>query len=47
MDEIPSEPPKGRDIFHAAISNVANWEYTIYAKNLPKPITGELRIEVV
>ncbi|ASI77634.1 ATP-binding protein [Bacillus paranthracis] len=99
MDEIPSEPPKGRDIFHAAINNVAintvlhypnvqkeekyfvveadvgalkhqqntevfaeelrvafgpracgknlNWEYTIYAKNLPKPITGELRIEVV
>ncbi|MGG0239822.1 ATP-binding protein [Bacillus rhizoplanae] len=99
MDEIPSEPPKGKDIFRAAISNtpinnilhypnvqkeehyfvveadvgalkhqqntevfgeelrvafgpracgkILNWEYTIYAKNLPKPITGNLRIQVV
>ncbi|AHA07730.1 hypothetical protein Btoyo_1728 [Bacillus toyonensis BCT-7112] len=26
---------------------VCNWKYTIYAENLPKPITGELAIEVV
>ncbi|WP_242274959.1 ATP-binding protein [Bacillus cereus group sp. BfR-BA-01445] len=30
-----------------ARGKVCNWEYTIYAKNLPKPIVGELIIEVV
>ncbi|MEG7965560.1 ATP-binding protein [Bacillus cereus group sp. Sample30] len=29
-----------------ACGKVLNWEYTIYAKNLPKPIVGELTIEV-
>ncbi|HDX9580265.1 TPA: ATP-binding protein [Bacillus pseudomycoides] len=30
-----------------ACGKVFSWEYTIYAKNLPKPINGELKIEVV
>ncbi|HDR4445049.1 MULTISPECIES: ATP-binding protein [Bacillus cereus group] len=30
-----------------ACRKIFSWEYTIYAKNLPKPINGELKIEVV
>jgi len=30
-----------------ACGKVFNWEYTMYAENLPKPIVGELTIEVI